>query len=302
MPDVPGAASSPSSTGARQGRLGARGAPLLIVAAAFSVQGGAALATTMFARGGPLGAVLLRVGFAAVILAVTAAVGRRFRRPDRTIVAFGLALAAMNACFYLALERVPLGVAVTAEFLGPLAVAIAGSRRRSDFAWIVLAGAGVALLGSPTVDVDPLGLGFAVLAGAFWAGYIVLGKRVAMGGDVVGGLGTAMLVAAVALLPSGLVWGGPGLGEGGVLALGLAVAVLSSVVPYVLELVALLLIRASTFGILMSLEPAIAALCGAVFIGQRIRGLELLAIAFVIVASAGASLRLTHSPAPGTEQ
>lgn len=303
MPGVPGPVSSPPVTGALQGRLGARSAPLLIVTAAFSVQGGAALATTIFERGGPLGAVLLRVGFAAVILAAAAARGRRLRRLDRAIVAFGLALAAMNACFYLALDRVPLGVAVTAEFLGPLAVAIAGSRRRSDFVWIVLAGAGVALLGSPTVDVDGLGLGFAVLAGVFWAGYIVLGKRVAMDGDVVGGLGTAMLVAAIALLPFGLVGGGSGLGEGGVLLRGLAVAVLSSVFPYVLELVALQLIRASTFGILMSLEPAIAALCGAVFIGQRIRGLELLAIAFVIVASAGASLRVSGRPAapPGPE-
>ena len=224
--------------------------------------------------------------------------GRRLRRPDLTIVTFGLALAAMNACFYEALQRVPLGVAVTAEFLGPLAVALLGSRRRSDFHWIVLAAAGVALLGSPSLAVDGLGLGFAVAAGAFWSVYIVLGKRVATAGSLVGGLGTAMLVAAVALLPVGLIGGGKGLGDGRVLGLGVAVALLSSVVPYVLELAALRLIRASTFGILMSLEPAVAALCGAVFIGQGVRGLELLAIAFVIAASVGASLRVVDAPPP----
>lgn len=292
--EVPGRSSR--STAGLEARIGVRGAPLLILAAAFSVQGGAALATTIFDRAGPLGAVLLRVGFAAVVLAVVA--GRRLRRPDPTIVSFGLALAAMNACFYEALHRVPLGVAVTAEFLGPLTVAVLGSRRRSDVAWIVLAAAGVALLGSPTLDVDGLGLGFAVMAGGFWAVYIVLGKRMATAGDVVGGLGTAMIVAALALLPFGLVGGGARVGDARVLALGVAVALLSSVVPYVFELVALRLIRASTFGILMSLEPAVAALCGAVFIGQGIRGLELLAIAFVIAASAGASLRLVEPPPP----
>lgn len=291
---VPGP--SPRSAAALEARIGARGAPLLIVAAAFSVQGGAALATTIFDRAGPLGAVLLRVGFAAIVLAAVA--GRRLRRPDLTIVTFGLALAAMNACFYEALHRVPLGVAVTAEFLGPLAVAVLGSRRRSDFVWIVLAAAGVALLGSPTLDVDGLGLGFALLAGVFWSLYIVLGKRVATGGSLVGGLGTAMIVAAVALLPFGLLGGGKGLGDGRVLGLGVAVALLSSVVPYVMELTALRLIRASTFGILMSLEPAVAALCGAVFIGQGVRGLELLAIAFVIVASVGVSLRVVEAPPP----
>ena len=280
------------------GRIGARGAPLLIVTAAFSVQGGAALATTIFAGAGPLGAVLLRVGFAALVLAAVA--GRRLRRPDRTLVAFGLALAAMNASFYEALDRVPLGVAVTAEFLGPLAVAVLGSRRRSDFAWVLLAGAGVALLGSPTLDVDALGLGFAVLAGAFWALYIVLGKRVATQGNVVGGLGTAMLVAAVVLLPFGILGGGDGLGDGAVLWRGALVALVSSVVPYALELAALQLIRAATFGILMSLEPAVATLCGAVFIGQAIHGFELLAIAFVVVASVGASLTVagTRAGAP----
>lgn len=274
---------------ALQGRVGVRGAPLLIAAAAFSVQGGAALATTIFARGGPLGAVLLRVGFAAVVLAVAA--GRRLRRPDRTVVVFGLALAAMNATFYEALDRIPLGVAVTAEFLGPLAVAIAGSRRRRDLLWVALAGAGVALLGSPSVDVDGLGLGFAVLAGGFWSMYIVLGRRVATTGDVVGGLGTAMLVGAVALLPFGLIGGGSGVGDGAVLWRGAVVALLSSVIPYVLELAALQVIRAATFGILMSLEPALAALCGAIFIGQGIAAVEVVAVACVVAASLGASLQ-----------
>ncbi len=287
MPVLPAAPERPAG-----GRLGARGAPLLIVAAAFSVQGGAALATTIFEQAGPLGAVLLRVGFAALLLPVVAlALGRRLRRPDRTLVLFGLSLAAMNATFYEALHRIPLGVAVTAELVGPLVVAVVGSRRRSDWLWIALAVAGIALLGSPTLDVDPVGLGFALAAGACWAFYIVLGKRVATDGDVVGGLATAMLIAAAVLLPFGLAGGGDGLGDPEVLWRGALVALLSSMVPYVLELAALALIRAATFGILMSLEPAVAAICGAAFIGQGLGGAELVAIALVVAASAGASLR-----------
>ena len=294
MPGVP----TPSSRLAAP-RLGPRGAPLLIATAAFSVQGGAALAITTFDRAGPLGAVLLRVGFAALALCAVAGLRGRLRRPSRDLVAFAVALAAMNACFYEALDRVPLGVGVTAELLGPLAVAVAGSRRRADFLWIALAAAGVVLLGSPTLDVDPLGLGFALAAGGLWALYILLGKRVAMEGDVLGGLATTMLISAAVLLPFGLAAGGDGLGEGAVLWRGACVALLSSVIPYGLELVSLQLIRASTFGILMSLEPAIAALCGAVFLGQALHGLEWLAVVLVIAASAGASLHAgSATPAP----
>jgi inner membrane transporter RhtA len=161
----------------------------------------------------------------------------------------------------------------------------------------VLAGAGVALLGSPTVDVDRLGLLLALAAGVFWAAYIVIGKRLGATWPLQRGLAVSMAIAAVLTAPLGLASGGTALVDVRLLLLGLAVAVLASVVPYVLELAALRRLRTSTFGILMSLGPAVAALCGAVFLGQRLGSLELLAIAFVVAASVGAN-RGANSPAP----
>jgi inner membrane transporter RhtA len=275
-------------------------APLLLITAAFSVQSGAALATTLFEEAGALGTVWVRTAFAAVVLALLARAPRRtpwLAGPLRYAVGLGVALASVNSLFYLAIDRVPLGVAVTVEFLGPLAVAVAGSRRRLDFLWIALAGAGVALLGSPTVDVDRLGLLLALAAGVFWAAYIVIGKRLGATWPLQRGLAVSMAIAAVLTAPLGLARGGTALVDVRLLLLGFAVAVLASVVPYVLELAALRRLRTSTFGILMSLGPAVAALCGAVFLGQRLGSLELLAIAFVVAASVGAN-RGASSPAP----
>jgi inner membrane transporter RhtA len=217
--------------------------------------------------------------------------------PARYAIGLGVALACVNSLFYLAIDRVPLGVAVTVEFLGPLAVAVVGSRRRLDFVWIVLAGAGVALLGSPTVDVDGIGIVLSLAAGVFWAAYIVIGKRLGATWPLQRGLAVSMALAGVLTLPLGLVSGGAALLSPGLLALGFAVAILASVVPYVLELAALRRLRTSTFGILMSLGPAVAALAGAVFLRQRLGALELLAIAFVTAASIGAN-RGTSSQAP----
>jgi inner membrane transporter RhtA len=275
-------------------------APLLIVAAAFSVQSGAALATTLFEEAGTLGTVFVRTAFAAVVLVLLARPPRGERwmaGPARYAIGLGVALACVNSLFYLAIDRVPLGVAVTVEFLGPLAVAVVGSRRRLDFVWIVLAGAGVALLGSPTVDVDGIGIVLSLAAGVFWAAYIVIGKRLGATWPLQRGLAVSMALAAVLTLPLGLVSGGAALLAPGLLALGFAVAILASVVPYVLELAALRRLRTSTFGILMSLGPAVAALAGAVFLRQRLGALELLAIAFVTAASIGAN-RGTSSQAP----
>jgi inner membrane transporter RhtA len=206
------------------------------------------------------------------------------------VIAAGVAVAVMNGCFYQAIDRIPLGLATTVEFLGPLTVAVIGSRRALDFVWIALAGAGVALLGSPGVDIDPVGLAFAFGAAAAWAAYILLAKRMLADWAVGPGLALTLLVAALLLAPFGLAAGGSDLLDLRVLALGLAVAVLGSVLPFTLELGALRQLSAATFGILLSLEPAVAAFAGAVALGQVPSAVEALAIVLVIVASAGASL------------
>jgi inner membrane transporter RhtA len=196
----------------------------------------------------------------------------------------------MNACFYQAIDRIPLGLATTVEFLGPLAVAVIGSRRALDFLWIALAGAGVALLGSPGVELDPVGLAFAFGAAAFWATYILLAKRMLADWPVGTGLSLTLLVAAVLLAPFGLAAGGSDLLDAHVLVLGLAVAVLGSMLPFALELAALRQLTPATFGILLSLEPAVAAFAGTVALAQVPSPVEALAIVLVIAASAGASL------------
>jgi inner membrane transporter RhtA len=212
------------------------------------------------------------------------------------VIAAGAAVAFMNACFYQSIDRIPLGLATTVEFLGPLAVAVFGSRRAVDFLWVVLAGAGVALLGSPSVDIDPVGLAFAFGAAASWAVYILLAKRMLADWPVGSGLTVTLLVAAILLAPLGLAGGGGGLLNARILAIGLVVAVLGSALPFTLELAALRQISAATFGILMSLEPAVAAFAGAVALSQTPSLVEALAIVLVIAASAGASLHSRAVP------
>jgi inner membrane transporter RhtA len=287
----------------RASRATTASAPLLVVLAAVSTQGGAAFATTLFDEIGPLGAAWLRAAFATCILAVAAlATGggvRLGRGALRAAVALGVVMAAMNACFYESLERVPLGVAVTAEFVGPLAVAVIGSRRVLELVWILLAGAGVALLGSPGVDVSIAGLGFALGAGACWALYIVVGKRLGQQGSVLQGLAVSVAVATVLLTPFGVIDGGGRLGEPWILGAALGVGLLSTAVPYASELLALRRVRSSTFAILLSLQPAVAALVGLVALGQDLHGLEWLAVCLVIAASVGANRRATQA-APAT--
>ncbi len=273
-------------------RLGEAPAPLLVVGAAFSVQFGAALATTAFDTVGPLGFVWIRVGLAALLLLALNARSLQLAgpRPLRWVIVAGATVAFMNACFYQAIDRIPLGLATTVEFLGPLAVAVLGSRRALDFLWIALAGAGVALLGSPSVELDPVGLAFAFGSAAGWAAYILVAKRMLRDWSVGTGLSLTLLVAAVLLAPLGIAAGGSDLLEVKVLAVGLAVAVLGSVVPFTLELAALRQLSAAAFGILLSLEPAVAAFAGAVALGQVPSAVEAAAIVLVIAASAGASL------------
>jgi inner membrane transporter RhtA len=268
-------------------------ATALVVAAAFSFQGGAALATTLFDEVGPLGAVWLRQLFGAIVLlAMNIGVLTRLRsRPLGPVIALALSLAFMNSFFYASIDRIPLGLSVTIEFLGPLGVAVAGSRRARDFVWIAFAAAGVALLGSPTVDLDLVGLALALAAAACWASYIVIGKRLGERWPLLDGLTLAMAMTAVLMTPVGIASAGDALLDGSVLAVGLAVGLVGSSVPYALELAALRRLTTATFGILMSLEPAVAAVVGAVFLSQSLSVYESLAVAFVVVASIGANLR-----------
>lgn len=274
--------------------------PILILGGIASVQFGSAFAATLFDQAGPGGVVLLRLALAAVLLlAITRP--RLTGRPPRQLLAaasFGLVLAAMNWSFYEAVDRLPLGPAVTVEFAGPLTVAIAGSRRLLDLLWAALAGGGVALLafvgsggsGSQSGGLDPWGLLLALVAGTCWACYILLSQRVGSIFPGLQGLAIALAVGAVALVPAGIVEGGSALLRPAVLGGGLAVAVLSSVIPYSFELTALRRVRAATFGLLMSLEPAVAALAGIVVLGQRLRPATLAALVMVVAASAGTTL------------
>jgi inner membrane transporter RhtA len=272
----------------------------LVMGAVASVQLGAAVATTLFDDLGPAGTVLLRTGFAALALLLLWRPQIRGKDPValRDAVLFGLALAGMNLSFYAALDRIPLGIAVTLEFTGPFAVAVAGSRRATDLIWVGLAAAGIILL-SPGIhgSLDVTGALLALLAGVFWATYIVLAARVGQAFSGGQGLTLAMVVATLVLLPSGIIAGGSDLGDPPLLASGLAVALLSSAIPYSLELEALRRLPKGTFGVLMSMEPAVAALVGLVALGQDLSASEVVAIGLVVAASAGA-LSTTGTPSP----
>jgi len=271
---------------------------VLVVAAVSSVQFGAALAKSLFDEVGPGGTVFLRVLFAAVVLVAVwrPAVGGRSRLDWRLIAAFGLSLAAMNLAFYEALERIPLGIAVTFEFVGPLGVAIAGSRRPLDLAWVVLAAAGIVLLSDfGSADLDGLGVALALLAGGFWAAYILLSARVGRTFPGGSGLALAMVAAAAMLVPVGVADAGGELLVPGVLAVGAAVAMLSSAIPYTLEMEALRRMPAGVFGVMMSIEPAVAALAGFIVLDEGLAARELVAILLVVAASAGAA-RGAHVP------
>jgi inner membrane transporter RhtA len=276
-------------------------APVLVIGAVASVQSGAAIATRLFPDVGPGGTVLLRLALSALMLLAVVRPPLRSRGAHDIGwgIGYGIALGAMNATFYEALSRIPLGVAVTIEFVGPLAVAVLGTRRRRDFLWVALAAAGVVLLTTGGGDgVDALGVMFALLAGAFWAAYILLAQRTAGIFPGASGLTVALCVATVLVAPFGLVTAGSRLWHADVLARGLAVAVLSSAVPYSLELFALRRMRAAVFGVLMSLEPAMAALSGLVFLGQHLRASEWVAMVCVVVASVGATRGAARQDVP----
>lgn len=292
---------APSATGAR-----ARFGPVaLVVSAGISVQFGAALAVMVMPRTGAAGVVTLRLAAAAlVLLLVCRPKVRGYARADwSTVFWFGVTMAGMNGLFYQAIDRIPLGPAVTLEVLGPLALSVIVSRRLVNLLWAGLALAGVALLAGHGQGgfggLDPLGAAFAVGAGAMWAAYIVFSARTGRRFPQADGLALAMAVAAVISLPLGVVEAGSDLVVPSTLALGLGVAVLSSVLPYTLELLALRRLPAPTFAILMSLEPAIAASAGFLVLHQGMSVVDALAIALVIAASMGAVRSQTAAPPGG---
>jgi inner membrane transporter RhtA len=265
---------------------------LLVLLGIASVQFGAALAKGLFDEIGAGGTVFLRVFFAALVLVALWRPSLRglSRRELRLVVAFGLVLACMNLAFYSALDRIPLGVAVTFEFIGPLGVAVAGSRKALDLLWVALAAIGILLLSDfGAGDLDTLGVGLALLAGAFWAAYILLSARVGQEFEGADGLALALVVGAAVLAPVGVGDAGGELLVPWILAVAAGVAILSSAIPYALEMEALRRIPTSVFGVLMSLEPAVAALAGFVLLGEDLNAREVVAILFVVAASAGAS-------------
>ena len=264
-------------------------APVLVLGAVASVQSGAAIATKLFPQAGPGGTVLLRLGLSALLLLAIArpSVAGRSWGDLRLAVAFGVALAAMNFTFYEALSRIPLGVAVTVEFIGPLSVAVLGSRRRLDLIWVALAAIGVVLLTSGGGGLDGLGIFLAFVAGMLWAAYILLAQRVGAVFPGASGLALALVVGTIGLAPFGIWSGGSALVDPSVFGRGCAVALLSSAIPYSLEIYALRRLRASVFGVLMSLEPAFAAVSGLVFLSQHLRLREWVALVCVMAASVG---------------
>jgi len=263
----------------------------LVLGGIASVQVGAALSKGLFDRIDPTAMVWLRLGFSALILLAVARPRLRGRSPAdwRVMVAFGVSLAAMNWSIYQSFSRIPLGVAVTIELLGPLTLSLVQSRRVVDLAWVLLAGAGVVLLGlrSGGAEVDLAGVAFALLAAVAWATYILLSAETGRRWPGFSGLALASVVGAVVLAPAAFAADAAALGTPDILLIGLFVAVLSSVVPYSLELVALRSMPTKVLGVLMSLEPAAAALAGLLLLGERLGLVQWLAIGCVVAASAG---------------
>jgi inner membrane transporter RhtA len=265
---------------------------LLVLAAVTSVQFGAALAKTLFDEIGAGGTVFLRVVSAALVLALIwrPRLAGHAARDLWLALLFGLVLAGMNLAFYASIDRIPLGIAVTLEFVGPLGVAVFGSRRPLGLVWVALAAAGILLLSDfGGGGLDGVGVALALLAGVLWAAYILVSARVGQVFPGGSGLALAMLVATIPLAPVGIADAGGELLVPWVLALGAVVGILSSAIPYALELEALRRLPVGVFGVLMSLEPAVAALAGFVLLGERLAAREVLAILLVVAASAGAA-------------
>jgi inner membrane transporter RhtA len=268
-------------------------APGLIVVSIVSIQLGAAVAVDLFPVIGPVATTFLRLAFAAVLLLAVSrrTIDRSARRHAGSLLLYGVILGVMNLAFYGAISRIPLGIAVAIEFVGPLGLAVAGSRRPRDFAWIALAALGILLL-TPQIgnELDPIGVALAFLAGLCWAGFAVMSQRIGRALPGSSGLAIAMGIAAIVVLPVEVVSGGLGSLDLGLLAAAIAVAVLSTALPLTLEFEALKRMSARTYGILVTLEPVVAAAVGAVLLGQAMGVNGLVAVACVTVAALGVTI------------
>ena len=264
-----------------------------VLFAIISVQSGAAIAKTLFPAIGAAGTASLRIGISAIILLAVYRPNLLKITPNqwKIVIRYGLSLGAMNLIFYLAIERIPIGLAVTLEFIGPLVVAVMGSKRLIHYLWVLLAAAGIVLIAPWSNDgIDLLGVLFALLAGALWAAYIVLGTKVSKimkGGDAVA---TGMLFASVLIVPFGILENGLNNLTPTFLYLGIALALLSSAIPFTLEMKALAQLPARTFSILMSLEPAAASIFAFIFLQEYLTFNEILAVVFVVIASVGSTI------------
>ncbi|WP_293795847.1 threonine/homoserine exporter RhtA [uncultured Pantoea sp.] len=277
----------------------------VLLIAMLSLQGGASLAKSLFSTVGAPGITALRLGLGTLILCIIFKPWRlRFTREQRKpLLMYGLALGCMNYLFYLAIRTVPLGVAVGLEFLGPLTLALIGARRPLDFLWVLLAVVGLWFLlpiGEGMSHIDPLGALLAVGAGACWAVYILAGQRAgAEHGPATVAMGS--LIASVIFVPLGLAFAAPGIWHWEVLPLALLIALLSSAIPYSLEMMALTRLPARIFGTLMSLEPAMAALSGMLFLGELLTLKQWMALLAIIIASAGSTLTMKQKSAKISE-
>jgi inner membrane transporter RhtA len=267
---------------------------VLLLAAMVSFQTGASIAKTLFPLVGPIGTVAIRVGLGTIILCITLRPWRVRFQPSAwcSLLIYGVSVGLMNLFFYLSLSRVPQGVAVAIEFLGPLSVAVWSSRRAIDFFWISIAAVSLVLLLPVThigTDTNLLGILFALAAGGCWALYIIYGQKA---GGTHGAQATAIgsVIAASIVVPIGLVKSGRALFSSAVLIPGFFVAVLSTAFPYTLEMIALTRLPARTFGVLMSIEPALGALIAYVYLNERLSGLQWTAIGFIVLASIGATV------------
>lgn len=269
---------------------------IILLIAMTSIQGGASLAKSLFPLVGAPGVTALRLALGTLILAVVFKPWRlRFTREQRLpLLFYGLSLGAMNYMFYLAIQTVPLGVAVALEFTGPLAVALFASRRAVDFIWVILAVLGLWYLlplGQDVTHVDLTGAAFALGAGACWAIYILSGQRAGEDhGPATVALGS--LIAAIVFVPLGAFQAGDVLWHWSILPLGIAVAILSTALPYSLEMIALTRLPTRTFGTLMSMEPALAAVSGMIFLGETLALQQVLALMAIVIASMGSTLTL----------
>lgn len=264
-----------------------------VLLAIISVQCGAAIAKTLFPAIGAAGTASLRIGISAIILLLAYRPNLKQITPSqwKIVVPYGLTLGAINLIFYLAIERIPIGLAVTLEFIGPLLLAIIGSKRLIDYCWVLLAGLGIVLIAPWSNDrVDLVGVFFALLAGALWAAYIILGGKVSKIMHDGQAVATGMLFAAILILPFGFYEDGLANLTPKFLGMGAALALLSSAIPFTLEMKALGQLPPRTFSILMSLEPAAAAICAFIFLQENLNLYEILAVVCVVIASAGSTL------------